>query len=209
MDSVVHLDAQAVRASVRVVTTAARDDLTRPTPCAGWTLADLIAHMAAQHDGFAAAAAGEGADLGRWPPKRYDPDTLVTEYVAAADRVLAAFSADGVLDRPFELPEITTQFTFPARRAIAFHLVDYVVHGWDVARSLGLRDEPELEPGVLAAAHRVALAVPEDNRQPAPGAAFAPRLPVSAGASTLDSIVALLGRAPDWPALPYDICGRT
>ncbi|MCX4393151.1 MULTISPECIES: hypothetical protein [unclassified Streptomyces] len=28
---------------------------------------------------------------------------------------------------------------FAAPRAIGFHLVDYVVHGWDVAASLGIR----------------------------------------------------------------------
>jgi gas vesicle protein len=34
-------------------------DLTRPTPCAGWTLHGLLAHMTTQHYGFAAAAAGQ------------------------------------------------------------------------------------------------------------------------------------------------------
>src|ERR1700685_3712747 len=63
---IVRLDAEAVRASVRVVGLAGPEDLARMTPCAGWTLGDLVAHMTAQHDGFAAAAAGEGADLARW-----------------------------------------------------------------------------------------------------------------------------------------------
>ncbi len=63
---IVGLDARAVRASVWVVSQASAADLARPTPCAGWALADLLAHMTAQHDGFAAAAAGEGADLVRW-----------------------------------------------------------------------------------------------------------------------------------------------
>ncbi len=53
------LDARAVRASVRVVLQASAADLARPTPCADWTLAELLAHMTAQHNGFAAAAAGK------------------------------------------------------------------------------------------------------------------------------------------------------
>ncbi len=63
---IVQLDAQAVGASVEVVSRVSRADLGRPTPCDGWTLADLLAHMTVQHIGFAAAAAGNGADLARW-----------------------------------------------------------------------------------------------------------------------------------------------
>ena len=53
----------AVTASVDVVNAVTLDDLDRPTPCAGWNLADLLAHMTVQHYGFAAAARGNGADL--------------------------------------------------------------------------------------------------------------------------------------------------
>ena len=83
---IVRLDAEAVRASVRVVCLAGPEDLARMTPCAGWTLGDLVAHMTAQHDGFAAAAAGEGADLARWQPREAGADPA-GEYAAAAGRV--------------------------------------------------------------------------------------------------------------------------
>src|SRR5579859_7441834 len=53
----VRLDARAVLASIQIVSQASTADLARPTPCADWTLADLLAHMTAQHNGFAAAAA--------------------------------------------------------------------------------------------------------------------------------------------------------
>src|SRR5487761_339030 len=177
-DSIVRLDARAVRASVEVVSKAGPGDLARMTPWAGWTLADLLAHMTVQHEGFAAAAAGEGADLDRWQQIHQDRGTLVARYASAAGQVLDAFAADGVLDRDFSLPEISTQVTFPARQAIAFHLVDYVVHGWDVARSLGL--DYDLEPDPLEAALKVALAVPEGEQRLEPGAAFAPRIPHAA-----------------------------
>jgi uncharacterized protein (TIGR03086 family) len=202
-DSIVRLDAQAVRASVQVVSGISDADLAKPTPCAGWTLADLLAHMTVQHEGFAAAAAGEGANLDLWRPKprnRDTPSTLVKEYASAADRVLDAFAADGVLDREFSLPEISTRTTFPGRQAIAFHFVDYVTHGWDVARSLGLGYD--LDPDVLDAAHQVARAVPDDERRLRPGAAFAPGIPVDPDRAMLERVVALLGRRPEWPALP-------
>jgi len=192
---IVGLDARAVRASVLVVSQASAADLARPTPCADWTLADLLAHMTAQHNGFAAAAAGEGADLVRWQTGAPAADP-VREYAAAAGRVLAAFAAAGVLAREFALPQISTQLRFPAAEAIGFHFVDYVVHGWDVARALGLGHD--LEPDVLAAARPMAWAVPDGERRRRPGAAFAPRVPVTGGGA-LDEIVARLGRRPDWP----------
>src|SRR5689334_2645703 len=80
---IVPLDASAVRASVQVVSRVRPADLARSTPCAAWTLADLLAHMTAQHNGFAAAAAGDGADLVRWQTGAPAADP-VGEYATAA-----------------------------------------------------------------------------------------------------------------------------
>ena len=82
---IVRLDAQAVRASVGVVALAGPAELGWPTPCGDWTLAGLLAHMTAQHNGFAAAAAGHGADLVRWQTGAPAADP-VPEYAAAAMR---------------------------------------------------------------------------------------------------------------------------
>jgi uncharacterized protein (TIGR03086 family) len=192
---IVSLDARAVRASVAVASKAGPADLARPTPCGDWTLAQLLAHMTEQHDSFAGAAAGNGADLSarRARPPAADP---VAEYAAAADRVQRAFTAGGVLTRDFVLPEIDPGATFPGSLVIGGHFLDYVVHGWDVARTLGV--DYELEPDLLAAALPIAEAVPDDETRLRPGAAFAPRVSPPEGASPLDHIVALLGRRPDW-----------
>ena len=193
---IVALDAQAVRASVDLVERATTRDLARPTPCADWTLHGLLRHMIAQHYGFAAASTGEG-DLARWMLRPLGPDP-VAAYRAAADCVLDAFAADGALDRDFPLPEITRDLMFPARQAISFHFVDYVVHSWDVARTLGL--PVDLDPALVDAALRVARAVPGGDARLEPGAAFGPVVdwPGGAGGSGLDRIVALLGRSPGW-----------
>jgi uncharacterized protein (TIGR03086 family) len=192
---IVGLNARAVRASVEVVSRARAADLARPTPCAGWTLGHLLAHMTVQHNGFAAAAAGDGADLVRWQTGAPAADP-VGEYAAAAERVLAAFAAAGVLAREFDLPQISASLRFPAAEAIGFHLVDYVAHGWDVARALGLGYD--LDPDVLAAALPIARSVPDGERRHRPRAAFAPRV-AATGGGVLDEIVALLGRRPSWP----------
>src|ERR1700733_3305560 len=101
-DDVVALDALAVRASVELVGRARPADMARPTPCADWTLHGLISHMAAQHYGFAAAAAG-GGDPARWRPRRLERPPA-THSRAAAGPVLPAFAAPGVMDRRFPLP---------------------------------------------------------------------------------------------------------
>lgn len=186
------LDRRAVRASVEVVAEVRPGDLERPTPCAGWTLADLLAHMTAQHLGFAAAAEGRGADPDVWR-ERPDPDP-VRAYAAAAERVTAAFTAEGVLDRGFVLPQVGVDAPFPALHAIGFHFIDYLVHGWDVARALGIAYEPA--PDLAEAAWPIALAVPDGDYRERPGAAFAPSAPAAPEASRFDQILARLGRTP-------------
>jgi uncharacterized protein (TIGR03086 family) len=179
-------DARAVRASMAVVDRISRSDLSLPTPCAEWDLGALLAHMTVQHRGFAAAAAGHGGDPGLWVPGPLDEDPA-SAYAAAAEAVIDAFAAH---DLDLLLPEIAPT-PIPRRVAIGFHLVDYVVHGWDVASALGV--EYEVPDDVVAAALPIAEAVPEGESRLAPGAAFAPRLP-DPGGSPLDRILALLGR---------------
>jgi uncharacterized protein (TIGR03086 family) len=191
-DGIVRLDAQAVGTSVDLVARARPADMARPTPCADWTLHGLIAHMAAQHHGFAAAAAGDG-DPAHWRPRRRDDP--VADYRAAAETALAAFAADGVLERQFPLPEFAAGALFPGRQAVSFHFIDYVAHSWDVAKALGLA--VNFAPELLGAALGVARAVPGGAYRLAPGAAFAPAV-TCAGGSPLDEVVALLGRSPGW-----------
>lgn len=193
---IVDLDARVVEATVSLVKRAGLADFGRPTPCAGWSLAGLIGHMTAQHYGWIAAAAGHGADLSVWQPGPPVADPIGA-YAEASRRVLEAFGADGVLDREFALAEISPVLRFPAAQAISFHFIDYLVHGWDVARSLGVDYQPE--PDLLAAALPVALAVPGGEARKRDGAAFAPVVAVPAQAGLLDQIVATLGRSPSWP----------
>ena len=189
-------DAIAVRGSATLVAQVTDADLGRPTPCAGWDLAMLLEHMTTQHRGFAAAAAGRGADPAVW---QVTPGPAVVErYAAAAAEVITAFSAGDVLDRPFTLPEFGTDRPFPGRLAVGFHLVDYVVHGWDVARALGRPYQPAAE--VLALTVPIARAVPGGAARLAEGAAFGPGIAVAAGADPLTEILSLLGRDPGWQA---------
>jgi uncharacterized protein (TIGR03083 family) len=74
--------ARALRTSAAIVARAGVADLGRPTPCAGWDLSDLLAHMVGQNYGFASAVEGDG------------------DLAVFADRVVGAFSDDRAPFRP-------------------------------------------------------------------------------------------------------------
>jgi uncharacterized protein (TIGR03086 family) len=188
----------AVLASVDAVAAVTPDLLTLPTPCADWDLGRLLAHMTVQHLGFAASARGAGGDLQVWDPDRV-ADAVAADpagtYRAAASEVLTAFAADGVLEASFALPEFGPQATVPGAMAIAMHLVDYVVHGWDVARTLGRSFA--VPDDVVAAALSMAAAVPDDESRDGT-AVFARAVDAGAHPTDLDRLIAHLGRSPQW-----------
>jgi uncharacterized protein (TIGR03086 family) len=193
------LHRKAVEASVDVVSAVTVEDLAKPTPCTGWRLADLLSHMTVQHRGFAAAARGHGADLALWQPETVADAVAVDPagtYYAAAAAVIEAFAGEDVLDTAFALPELGPGATFPGSLAIGFHLVDYVVHGWDVARTMG---RPfELPPDVVAAALPLAFAVPDGDFRAGDNAMFGPAVSPTEPTNDLDRILAHLGRSPQW-----------
>ncbi|PXX66733.1 uncharacterized protein (TIGR03086 family) [Nocardia tenerifensis] len=191
----VALDAQAVRTSIELVERLTTADLGKPTPCADWTLHGLLTHMIAQHHGFAAAARGD-ADPALWKTRPLGADP-VASYRAAAEEVIEAFAEPGMLDRKVPLVEFSADFQFSGAQAVSFHFIDYVVHSWDVAKTLGL--PVRFEDALLAAALPVAQAVPGGDIRLAPGAAFAPEVSWSS-ADRLEQIVAMLGRSPEWSA---------
>ena len=193
------LDRRAVQLSEQIVGQAGAADLDRPTPCAGWTLTDLLEHMIVQHAGFAAASRGHGGDPQVWVPARHDDP--VAAYGPAARDVIAAFAEPGVAERRFALPEISPALEFPAAQAISFHFVDYVVHSWDVAAALGL--PLTLDDDLARAALAVARRVPDGPQRLSPGAAFAPGLPLpDDDGDTLTAILAVLGRSSTWTGDP-------
>jgi uncharacterized protein (TIGR03086 family) len=190
----VALHGVAVRTSIDVVSRVdATTDLGRLTPCPAWTLYGLLAHMITQHHGFTASARG-ATSLSDWLTVRLEPDP-VGQYRTAAESLLAEFARDDVLGRAFVLPELSTTQQFTGAQAVSFHLIDYVVHAWDVARALGTT--VTFDPDVLDAALVVARSVPQGPARTRPGAAFGPAIAWPAGG--LDEILAMLGRAPNWP----------
>jgi uncharacterized protein (TIGR03086 family) len=191
---IVDLDRRALAASARLIGLVTPDQLDAPTPCSEWVLRDLLAHMVAHNYGFAATASGEHPAESVWEgePRLTRPAVAFAE---SADQVSRAFSADGTLGRRFELPGLGT---FPATTAIGFHFVDYVIHAWDVARSIGV--PAGLDDDLVRSAARVASGWPDNPAVRGPGAPFGHRVHVASDAPLLDRLLGALGRSPSWPA---------
>jgi uncharacterized protein (TIGR03086 family) len=190
------LDRRALAVTVDLVHAVSDDQLDRPTPCAQWTLRQLLGHMIGQHYGFAAAARGVTGDRTVWADRPVHND-FRTAYANAVNEVTAAFGAEDMLFRQLWLPEIREDGRFPAQLAIGFHFLDYIVHGWDVARCAGapVVFETDLLDEVLVRAAQV----PEGESRLGQGAAFRPGVRVPADAPPLDRVIAMVGRSPSWP----------
>ncbi len=165
-------------------------DLARSTPCAGWDLQALLTHMIGQNDGFAAAVTTGDAPRSAYSRAAVTASDLASEWHRSADQLLAAF-AHAHADDEVLLIEINPDSTVPVAAALAMHMLDTVIHTWDVASSVGARYRPndELLNLVAAGAKRVPAGAPRTG----PAAAFAPAVTTDQADPWLETL-ALLGR---------------
>jgi uncharacterized protein (TIGR03086 family) len=100
----------------------------RPSPCDGWTAADVVAHLIGTQRDFLGQ---RGVDLGPVPDVAADPAAAWREH---ARRVRAELT-DDVAATPHDgfFGPSTVGETFEK-----FYVWDMVVHRWDVARAAGL-----------------------------------------------------------------------
>ena len=194
---------RALDAERQVVAAVRPGDLDRPTPCAGWALRDLLAHLVGQHHGFAAAVRHGDADAAAFAPRPLaaDADAVLADWQASVDALVAAFAA-APSQRAVRLVEFSADRRFPPAVVAGFQLLDTVVHTWDLARALGRDHRPDAD--LVAAVERLAEQVPGGEARRRPGAAFAPAVttsdrpdgaPMAGSGDPWVRVLALLGRA--------------
>ncbi|MFD8497248.1 TIGR03086 family metal-binding protein [Amycolatopsis sp. NPDC059657] len=179
------LDRRSLEVIDKLLTGATEADLGRPTPCAGWDLAELLRHQISENHAFATAAR-EGSAPG-WDGGTLGDDAFAS-YTRSVEDALTAFD-----EGPAPTMTIREFGAFPAEIALRMHLVDSVAHGWDIARALGQPYEPDRE--ALEEALRFVANIPTERE---PGGSFAPVVPTPPAASGLDRFLGLLGRDPGW-----------
>ena len=149
-----------------------------PTPCRGWTLHDLLAHMDDSLDAFTEAAGGS-ITLTR-PPAA--PRVMVLQQKACA--LLGLWTGEGPSGVRVGGVDLATDLL------VATAALEITVHGWDVAQATGVGTPiPEgLAADLMPIAHRL---VSEADR----GTRFAAPLPDPVEAPTDVRLRAFLGRA--------------
>lgn len=164
--------ADALASARAVLTRVSTDDLRRTTPCQDWDLRVLIEHMIGQNEGFAAAVARGDAPVEAYAQRPVaDSAALIRGWDESVEHLLAAADAS-TPDQPVRLVEITPDATFPAEAAVRMHLLDTVVHTWDLATAFGEHHRPD--PVLLDLVAAGAQLVPDGEARTYPGAAFAP-----------------------------------
>jgi uncharacterized protein (TIGR03086 family) len=170
------------------------DRLTAPTPCAEWTVTQVLFHAAGDQHGWAATvSSGAYPSYNPFePPVRLDGpiDELVEPALAAADAAWATVDrdADAV---PTPLPPVPT---LPAPLAAAACALDAAVHAWDIAVATG--QASPLTPGLAARLLPAARATAEPLR----GFAYAAALPAQDEDDAVAELLRYLGRDPHWTA---------
>jgi uncharacterized protein (TIGR03086 family) len=192
------LDRRALTTTESIVRRVDAGGLDRPTPCAEWSLGQLLAHMVGQNYGFAAAAGGETSDRSVWADRPVGDDPA-RDFAASVAAVTRAFAEPDMLQRELWLPEIRGGQSFTAQQAIGFHFLDYVVHGWDVAAAIGVK--ADFDSDLLDALLPMAQRVPDGASRQGDSAAFQPGKDRVGGGDVFHQILSLLGRSPTWSAV--------
>ena len=146
MDSIDTLQ-RVIDESKRLVSNVSPDQLGNETPCAEWTVKDLINHitggttmvgMSIEHgsvpDDVIGQVMGNADCLG---------DDYKGAFTNAADEIMRIVRIPGALDKEVQLPF----GTMPGQAAVGFGIYDVSTHNCDIARATGqeIKDRDVLE----------------------------------------------------------------
>lgn len=157
--------------------------LENATPCEGWAVVDLLRHMNERHDAVAQTMFPALDDVSDDP--RDDFARITARWTVTIQQA----------GETVNVPRGGGQW--PTGWILGVHVVDMLVHRWDLARALGaaLTVPAELVDAALPLARaNTAPGSPLNG----PGGDYRQPFAQHAATSTMDTIVALLGRDPQW-----------
>jgi uncharacterized protein (TIGR03086 family) len=195
MDSMVEMFLSAQRAFGDRVHAVGADQWQLPTPDTEWDVSALVAHLidenrwlpplAREHDLDAAGKIVEGA-------KSTAGDDLSKAFDDAALACAEAVKEDGVLDRTASLSRGPT----PMRNYLGEMIFDHLVHAWDLGTAIGYSGAA-LPEDVIEALYPMATGMADEL---AGSGMFAAPIEIADDAPTLDKLLGLTGRDPNWTA---------
>jgi uncharacterized protein (TIGR03086 family) len=162
----------------------------RPSPCAEWRALDVLGHLGATTRFGIQLLEGEQP---AWQPASPPGDSVEGDpkewWRGLADRarqVMSGVDLTQTVETPGGRRTIGEGLSFPA--------VDLYLHGWDLARSVGVA--VEIPGEAIDFAHSVLDPIPDEQlRGPS---TFGPEVPVGSAATSTAAFVAWAGRDPAW-----------
>jgi uncharacterized protein (TIGR03086 family) len=168
--------------------TVTDDQWDAPTPCAEWSVRDLLNHVTAEVLWSPHLLAGETLEQ---VGDRYDGDVLGDDPRAAWEEACRRQRAALAEPAALEGTAHTSMGEIPAAEYGMQQLTDLVVHGWDLARGIGADDA--IDPEVAGMLYEHAQGYGDGL---AASGLFAPPVDVPEGAGAAEKLLALLGRQP-------------
>jgi uncharacterized protein (TIGR03086 family) len=171
-----------------IITRLSEADWNRPTPCAGWTIRDVLGHLATT------MAIGISVMQGREPawPDAARPGELVEGDPAEFWRGTVMRVRDAL-----RTADLARLMETPLGRTVADDLsipvIDLYVHAWDLGVAAGIA--VEIPADVIDYAHTYIDPLPGEMIRGA-NRAFGPQIPVQASATPTDRFIAWTGRRP-------------
>ena len=180
VDGVQQLD-QIAPMLVAIVGNIGDDDLTRATPCAKFTVADVLEHMIGGASAFAPGFRGDGS-----PPAPPTDGDVFARWNAAMGALMEAVHTEGAQDNTISSPFGDVTGAYFAR----YVAVDGITHAWDLATATGQSFDPpaELVAGIDAFARELLGADMRD------GDTFAAATEPPTDATPIERLVAFTGR---------------
>lgn len=177
---------QAIQSTRAVLAGVQAGQLGDATPCASWTVRELINHIVGAQHFFTAGVTGA-------PPAAGETDYAAGDFVAEFDKAAAiameAFSGEGVMQRMLTLPF----GQMPGAALVGLAATDTFVHGWDLAKATG--QSTDLDPALAGSLLGAAKMMIQPGFRGADGAApFGAEQTAPEGASAADQLAAFLGR---------------
>ena len=172
---------RAAQRAARMLSGVRPEQLDGPTPCAEWSVQQLIEHMVGSTD-YLLDAAGEAVT------ERYGPATAA-DYRSGVAQVLDVLGRPGVLQRRCRSPQ---DFEWSVAEATAGTFMDNLVHTWDLATATG--QDRVLDDELVAAC--VAMFLPDMPERGRAAGIVGPAGAVPPGASAQDRLLGAMGRRP-------------
>ncbi len=186
------LDLVQSRASA-VISTINADQMNLPTPCDLWDIKDIVNKLVASTRLFAGFGLRQPADpsLDLINPRDLIGTDPVGVYIAAAQQCRDAWRAPGALSGM----ATSTIGEAKAKAVLNARIFDTTILTWDISKACDIDHliDEEQASYVLYVAERLVPAVrsqsPERYKDPVSS---------SRGASTVDQLISLTGRDPNW-----------